>query len=424
MNLFDIFKQKEQEPQEIEERFLSGGRNFSLSFNDDKNKNIYMEKIPHLKKGVDLISSLIASLPIQLQQENESIKVIANDNRLKLLNLEPNVITTASKFKAQLVNDLVLKGRAYALIERKGTKITGLHYVKCVNVDTYRNDKGIPVKQEIHYILGGKQYSADMNDFLIIHNPNGGILDNSRETLQKIIEEYEAYEQLLNNTARPRSVLQTEGKLSDNAIEKLRQAWNNLYSGRKNAGKTIILENGLQYKSIDNDISLVDTEKAEKVIGQKIEAILGLPVGMLTSEESNKHEVQEILLSNTINGLIVAIEQALSKCLLLETEKDKGYKLIIDTKEIKKSNDSQYNSNVIELFNNGIITLKQTREMLDLETNDIERDCKILSLGNVIQYVDDGEIFIPNTGVTVNGESKQQTITTKETTEINHNKLE
>ncbi|MGL4572772.1 MAG: phage portal protein [Clostridium sp.] len=396
-----LFNNTKQQEERSYNTFLQGGS--MPIFTNESNKNIYLEKIPSLKKGNDLLCGTISSLPIKLIQEKEDVKEI-NDYRLKFLNDEANLITTSSAFKSAMLHDLLFEGKAYAVIERKGNKVCGLHHVKHQSTQFYLDNNGFPLCQEITYILHGNTYTKEDNQMLIIENSNGGILNKSRSLLNDVIEEYETYKQLTENCAMPLGVLKTEGRLNETAIERLRTAWNNLYTGRRNAGKTMILENGLDYMPISKDLSIINMEEKEKVIGGKIEDVLGLPKGYLTS--SNTHQDTEILLSQTLNTLIVAIEEGLSKALLLEEEKENGYKFIIDTRELNKSNDKEYQENLTQLFNNGIITLKESRKMLNLSTNNIDRDLKLLSLGSVIQYQDNNEVFVPNMAMSINQNEK------------------
>lgn len=397
-NLLNNTKQQEERSYNT---FLQGGS--MPLFTNESNKNIYLEKIPSLKKGNDLLCGLISNLPIKLIQEKSDIKEIKDDYRLKLLNNEANLLTTSSAFKSEMVHDLLLEGKAYAVIERKGNKILGLHRVLHQSTQIRINKDGFPISEEITYILHGKTYTKESYEMIVIENPNGGILNKNRSLLNDIIEEYETYKQLTENCAMPLGVLKTEGRLNSDALQKLKTAWSNLYTGRKNAGKTVILENGLDYVPISKDLSIINMEEKEKVIGGKIEDILCLPKGYLTS--SNTHQDTEILLSQTLNPIIVAIEEGLSKALLLEEEKENGYKFIIDTRELNKSNDKEYQENVVQLLNNGMITLKESRKMLNLSTNNIDRDLKLLSLGNVIQY-EDGELLVPNMAMSINQNEK------------------
>lgn len=408
MKILNLFNKNETEERAYD-LFLSSNSYMGFN-NNDNTKNDYIESIPNLKKGVDLICGLISNLPITLNQETEqSIKTLNNDYRLKFLNHEANFITTSAKFKADMVRDLLLNGKAYAVIEKDKNRIMGLHHVKHVDTKVFVDKNGFPIDQEISYLLYGKQYKKQSNELLIIENPNGGILNTNRRVLNDILDEYQAYKDLLENTALPLGALKTEGRLNDTAIEKLRAAWNSLYTGRKNAGKTIILENGLEYTKLSNDVSLVDLKKSEEVIGSKIENLLCLPKGYLTESSDDG---DRSLLYQTINPLVVAIEQGVSKALLLESEKEQGCRFIIDTRELLKTNDSEYQQGVIDLFSKGIITLKQARQKLDLPTDDIKRDIKLLSLGHVIEYQDNNEIFIPNIGAS-SLEKKEQVLKIK-----------
>lgn len=395
MKIIDIFKPKREVIEERSNITSFQSNTVMFGFNNE-NANVYLKKIPLLKKGVNLISTTIANLPIQLiKEENEEIAIV-NDYRLKFLNRESNYITNANKFKAKLIEDMIIYGKGYAVIEKQGNIILGLHNVKFVNEKLMVDKNGFPVSSEISYILNGKQYSSDIEDMLIVENPNGSLYDN-REVLNDIVDEYEAYSKMLKNSANPFGILKTEGRLNDAVIEKLRNAWNGLYSGKQNVGKTIILENGLEYEPIEsNSFSMVDTKKAEEVIGNKIEDILNLPYGYLTTKA--EHEDTEILLQNTITPLVVALEEALSKCLLLEREKDKNM-FTINSKELLKTNDETYQKSIIELYKIGLITLKQARKMLDFETVSVKEDMNLWSLGNIIHYPNTNKIFTPNTGI-------------------------
>ena len=210
MALIDLFKKQETQIEPIQEDraynlFLNGGY---FGTGSDNTSNFYINKIPHLKKGTDLICGLVSNLPIVLQKEtNKGVKSISNDGRLFLLNNEVNSMQTSSKWKADIVRDLLLNGKAYSIIERDKNKIISIHRVEYVDTKMYLDNRGIPVDAEISYILNGKQYSAKSYEMLIIENPNGGVLHTNRETLNDIVEEYTNYKALISNTAMPLGVL-------------------------------------------------------------------------------------------------------------------------------------------------------------------------------------------------------------------------
>jgi len=52
------------------------------------------------------------------------------------------------------------------------------------------------------------------------------------------------------NASLPSGVLSTDKELADPAFERVRRRWNMIYSGRKNAGKVAILEEGLSFEPI------------------------------------------------------------------------------------------------------------------------------------------------------------------------------
>lgn len=418
MGILDIFsKSNENKQEEIRSynTFIQG-RAIPI-FEEVSDKNRYLENIPSLKKGSDIIVSMVSNLPIKLiKEDGNKIKQIKNDYRLSILNNEVNAIETSMEFKSKVIKDLIFDGKSYAKIEKKGNKILGLHHVKEQSTKLYLDKNGYPLHREIAYVLHNKNYTSSEEDMLIVSNPNNGILNTNRSLLNNILEEYSAYQTLTENAASPLAILKTEGRLNPDALQKLKNAWGSLYTGRKNAGKTVILENGLDYQPISNDISKFNMEEKEKVICEKVEKILNLPNGYLSS--SNSYDDLNFLLTETLLPIISCFENALNKSLLLETEKENGYNFVIDTMEMFKVDDSKYQENVLELFNNGVITLMETRAMLNLTTNEIARDLKILGLGNILQYQDNGEVFVPNTGMVLGNKPNNQGYVSVDSTKV------
>lgn len=394
MGLFDIFKSQQQEV--VEERSHITSLSVPI-FGSNKVSNAYMQ-IPSFARAHNLIVSSIASLPIYLYQEdkNGDIQRVRGDIREKLLNEQPNDFQTAYNFKEKLVSDLILKGEALAFINRKGLSIEDLHNVDIFNIKNYADEKGVIIDKVVSYTLNNKTNEDSYYNFIHAQYLQG--LNHNSKVLNEILEEYEALNSLVENTASPKGVLSTEGKLNDEMVKKLREAWSSLYTGRKNSGKTVILENGLEYKSINStDISSIDFNLIEESITKKIAKIFNIPYAILSDE--SKLEDNHLFLAQ-LNGLITCIEEAICLSMLSEKEKQNGLFFAFQTNEIQKSSEKEKIENLTKLFESGIISLNEIRSKLNLDF--VNRDYKKISLGEAINYEDNGEIFVVNLGQSTN----------------------
>ena len=214
------------------------------------NKNS-IEKIPVVQESLKKICGTIAALPIELMiKDRFKNTVIEDDVRLYLLNTENNSYQTSYNYKYRIVEDLLLYGKHYSYIERKGTKIDGLYPIefKTVTEQDVINDNGIIVSKDIHFTLNTRVLNKNAYEVLIIDTGNKGIL-NSDKLLSLLMAHDEMLESVINNISMPSGYLKSSSRLTEQTINRMKESWKNLYSGGSNAGKTIILEEGIDYKT-------------------------------------------------------------------------------------------------------------------------------------------------------------------------------
>ena len=110
--------------------------------------------IPAVSACTDIISKLVATLPIKLYSENDGrVKEIV-DYRTRLLNDETGDTLDAFQFKKAIVEDYLLMGNGYAYINRNRNKIKSIHYVKENNVVPFGNVDPIFKKYELQRTVG------------------------------------------------------------------------------------------------------------------------------------------------------------------------------------------------------------------------------------------------------------------------------
>lgn len=421
MGLFDIFKVTNEE--EIEER-ASGtatGTELSALFTGaEQMREEDVLKIPTVQMCVELISGTIAQLPIYLYKENGdgSIERIYDDERENILNQEPNEFQTAYNFKKNLVKDYLLYGASYSYVDKTGNKINSIHTfpTKSVSITKYIKDGFIVVDADVVLneattgASGKRKYKPHELLICLKDSEDGltskGLLHYGQAVFDISTSELEYINNIYKNGAMPLGVLQTEGKLNDEAISKLRAAWNNLYAGRKNAGKTIILENGLKYAPISQKPKdlLVNENKKDNI--SEICKLFNMQESFITG--TNKYgsiEQNNIqFLQYTLSPILAAIENGVDKSLLLEDEKKEGYFWAVDTSEVLKTTEKEKYDAIKVALDGGVITLNEARYKLNMPS--IKDDIMKWSLGNVLYYPSTGEMKVPNMGIGIGAEGK------------------
>lgn len=368
--------------------------------------NIYIndsiiEKIPSVAEHISLICGTVAQMPINLYDENKSLQVTRknDDYREFLLNSETSEFQTSYTWKYNVVRDLLLYGKSYSYIERKGSKIIGLHRVepKTVIKKEYIDDKGILKDVEITYTLNNKKCVGTIFDFLIIEKGTGIL--NSTNLLELLMQYDDTVKTALQNVVMPGGMLKTNGRLTQNTIDKLKASWQSIYSGSANAGKTIVLEEGLDYKSLDISVEKLQLPQLKASFVEDVERLFNM----------YNVDSDEKFLKRVLSPIICCIENAIDKHILLEKEKKQNYYFRFNTKELLRPSVVEQANAVVQLVKGGLLTINEGRSWLDEKPffNE-ENDKLLLSLGNCLANRD-MDIQILNLGQTIN--SNGQNIT-------------
>ena len=368
-------------------------------------------RIPSVVFCVELISGSVAQLPIYLYKENEKgeVEKVPNDRRVFLLNNEPNSLLNGYNLKKKIVKDYLFYGASYTKMDKVRNNVLEIHPFDMKNV------------QVTKYVRDGYKYSADIKLMTYGHDGKGmerifkplemitvlrdtedgitsrGVLEEGGKTLQLALNEVEYSNNILKNGALPIGVLQTANKISDIAMKRLKAGWESLYSGAKNAGKTVILEEGLEYNPISlkpNDLQMVESKK---ITISDISRLFNVPESMLNAD-ANKYASNEQnnlhFLQYTLAPILIAIESALDKSLLLENEKEEGYYFRFDVSEILRTTEKERVESAKEGLEGGFYSVNETRAKFDMPK--LKDDYFMWSLGHVLFNPETNEMFVPN----------------------------
>ncbi|WP_180232099.1 phage portal protein [Bacillus cereus] len=358
-------------------------------------------KIPSVKAAVELISNSISTLPIYLYVENEIDKSIekVSDSRVNILNHRSNKFQTAQSIKKNVVTDYLLHGKAY-LYKKNGE----LHHLEARNVDEIDyTDDGITLgRKEITY-NGTSTVELDSSEVIIIDSATNGILVDGGKILVQASQQIEYSLALLTNSAVPTGVLKSASRLTETVINRLRESWESLYQGASRSGRTIILEEGMEFVPLSMKPDEMQLTDGHKTMISEIARLFNIPESMINSSANKYNSLEQNgaqYLKGTLFPIITAIEISLDNAMLNETEQQLGYYFRFDTSEILRTTESEKIKTVSEALSNGLISFNEARAKLDMPK--IEKDYYTLSLGNVLKDAKTGELTIPNIGVVDN----------------------
>lgn len=414
-----IFSRKNKQKEDRSMQYSYGGGYSITSYFGDGGPITEEEamRIPTVVSALELITSSIASLPIYLYKEDRKGAVIKiPDNRVSLLNDEPNDLINGYNMKKRMVKDYLLYGASYIKIEKIRNEVTNFYPlpIKYISVTTY--SQGYKKWATINYFYNNKTgtYEFTPDELIILTRDSedgvtsSGILQNNSKLLRLALDEIEYSNGILKNGALPIGVLKATSRLSQKAIDNLRSSWENLYSGPKKAGKTIILEEGLDYNPISMKPSEMDLTNSKKNTVSEIARVFNIPESMLNSS-ANKYASNEqnnlYFLQYCVGPIISAIESALNKSLLLETEKEQGYYFRFDVSELLRTTEKEKIDATVSAVKGGLISLNEGRSRIDMP--EIKDDFFMWGLGQIFYNPKTGKMTIPNMGETIDPNNPQ-----------------
>lgn len=361
-------------------------------------------KIPAIKNGVELIASSIAALPIYLYKEKDGqVEKIFGDNREFLLNKEPNFLETAYNLKKKMVKDFILYGGSYALLEKDGLNIDAIYNINAstITAELLINNKGIPIGVDYKFALNGKPLNADITEMLVCLDAsmdgattNRGLLKDGQKLLNLMKNEIDLHNSFLENGAVVKAVLQTEGRIKLDVLERLKKSISALYSGVKNAGKTLVLEDGLKFVPIQNNLEEIEMINSKKHNTAEVEKLLNLPSGFLQDNQKRSSEDNLVYLQRTLMPIITALEESFNKALLLENEKENNYFFRFDVSEILRATQKEMVDMLSTGIKSGLYTINEARAIID-KPKFGNNDFLLFNLAHVV-YKQDGTMVIPN----------------------------
>lgn len=293
-------------------------------------------RCPAVYASVKVIAESVAQLPLHLHRrlpgggkERETDHPLA-----ELLNGQANDWTSAFEFRLFMQSALCLHGNAFAFINRTGGKITELIPIPspCVTVDV----DAVTLEPSYTVTLeGGGQrvyHRAEIFHLKALGtSPHVGDspIARMKEAIGLALAMEEHGARIFSAGARPSGILKYDKILGPEALNRLRESLLSGHGGNANAGRTMILEDGMDFAPLQ--FTSVDLQFLELRRHQVAEIARGfrIPLHLLQELERTTHANAESMgqqfLSLTLLPWLKCWEGAIRRALLTPEERGEYY---------------------------------------------------------------------------------------------------
>lgn len=342
--------------------------------------------LPAVSGAVDFVTSTIASMPVKLYKVKKgNVEAVEDDSRTALLNGDTGDTLDGFQMKKAIVEDYLLGKGGYCYIQRDKNDVTGLFYVKDIDISFMVSAN--PIFKDYSITCYDGIYQPFEFIKLLRNTKNGawgvGLCAEVNKALETAYQTLLYQLMLVKSGGNKKGFITSSRKLNEEAMTALKNAWKNLYEN--NSSNAVILNEGLDFKEASNTSVEMQLNESKKQLQDEINAIFHIYPNDF-----------ERTFKEAIYPIVKAFETALNRDLLLEKEKGK-YFFEFDVKEIIRANiKDRYEAYKIakEI---GLKTINELRQEENL--NRVEGlDVVDLGLASVLYNVDTGEYYTPNTG--------------------------
>lgn len=234
----------------------------------------------------------------------------------------PNPEMTSTELRETIVGHLALRGNAYLEVVRdSGGRVRELWPLRPDKMTVERPRANGPLTYT--YNLQGQDKPIPAERICHLRGLSGdGVhgyspIGMAREAigLARAAEEYGA--RWFSGGARPSGILAVQGKLSQEAADRLRDSWNTAHAGLDHAQRVAVLEEGVSWQSISippEDAQFIETRKFQTI---EIARLFRVPPHLIQDLEratftNIEHQSLDFVV-HTLRPWLVRIEQAFQR---------------------------------------------------------------------------------------------------------------
>jgi len=362
---------------------------------------------------VRILAESIASLPLHFYQYNDAggKEKAVNHPLYWLLHDEPNPEMSSFSFRETLMTHLLLWGNAYAQIIRNGRgEVIALYPLMPDRMTVDRDARG-----RIYYEYArsdsdantlGKKSTVILSPEDVFHIPGlgfDGLVGYSPIAMAKqaigmglACDEYGAA--FYQNGAQPGGVLEHPNVVKD--PKRVRESWNAIYQGSRNAHRIAVLEEGMTYKPITISPEQAQFLETRKFQIDEIARIFRVPphmIGDLEKSSFSNIEQQSLeFVKYTLAPWISRWEQAIQRSLLLMSERTRYFARFNVEGLLRGDYQSRMNGYAVAR-QNGWMSANDIRELESLDMIPDEQGGNLYLINGNMTKLEDAGLFAGKT---------------------------
>ena len=346
-----------------EERIAQG----MTTFQELLNPNDRAQNLSSVYRCVDLISSTVANLPLNVLYIDKKGNTREQKNH-RLQKVFDNMVMTRYNFMKKLISDVLLRGNAFCYLNRNEQgDVVDITYLEPSDVSVYWNKQ----KQELYYQVPFLNKVKKIEPFDIIHLQNNSsdgihgqsVLSFAARQLQIAHGAENSAKQIFQSGGQPaRGVLSTLSAISKKQKEDIANNWTQSTNG------VLVLSGDMKYQALSSnaeEMQLLDSRKFNAI---EICSFFGVPpelVGM-GGKTSNVEDLMNLFLTTTIQNYISMIEHEFSRK-MFSPQSQGRYKIDVDENSMLRMSKSAQASYYSTLLQNGCLSINEVRNELGYE---------------------------------------------------------
>lgn len=290
-----------------------------------------------------ILAQDVAKVPLVIyeRKKNGDREKAENHPLFDLFSIGPNDYQTAYDFKEYLIDILLKNGNFYSFIERNyKNEVTKLTPIQSDCISIFEDDEGnlwygISPRSNIEkysldkykrYMVNGKFMIPSRYIFHVKDRPSGnGVIGASRiqeqaSIIRLSLNQSEFQNSQIDNKAIPAVAIEHPEKLSREAKDKLKEAWESKFMGASRAFKTVVLDEGMKLNPVKVSSADIELISQAKLSTKNIAKIFRVPMSKLMDRDGSTYNNNEAENSSFVNDALMPlcekIEGAINKFLI------------------------------------------------------------------------------------------------------------
>ncbi|WKY47854.1 phage portal protein [Eubacteriaceae bacterium ES3] len=363
INIFNRFKKKEPDPQQMERaELISGNNSFSPWSGDAYSLDIY-------RGGVDSIARNCGKLKGSHIISYANQQKTQGDERLnRILQVAPNPYMTAYDFLYKMVTHYYLYNNAFAYLQKdKKGQVIGIYPMGANQVEFLTDPTETMYCKFL--LTGGKEVILPYADIIHLRrnfNENDLLGDQNTaimDTLELAHAQSEGMVTSIQTSANIRGLIKHTTILNDESLEESRKKFMENFLQMNNNGGVAVIDQKMEYTPINQTPANIDTGQIE-AIKTKIYNYLGISESIVNS--SYNEDQFSAFYESTLEPIALQLSLEFTRKIFNDREQEYGNKICFESGRLIFSSNATKVRMIRTLVPLGLLSINQALEILNL----------------------------------------------------------